>query len=79
MLFLISRLPAVGELRQELADTLDVRICPDVYRHATTGERLGLGYFSNFDVMSKCRMGYLQFDSGLAGGERSHSHTLYDN
>ena len=49
---LVTGFPAVGDLRQELADAFDVAVCPNVYGAFPGFNHLRGGYFTEPDMLA---------------------------
>jgi hypothetical protein len=78
-LLLVARFPAVGELRQELADPFDVSVGPDVsFRFASCDSRWS-GDFASLDVLAESGSGYSKLFSRLTAGACVHSLSMIND
>lgn len=73
LLFLITGFPAVGDLRQELANLFDVLIAPKANADAANPGDWRHRDFSGSDISLKTDEAQPQLFSGFAGGIRRHS------
>ena len=68
----VPELSTVLDLRQELANSLDIAARPEVNRDAARSDGLGCRYFLRGDVAAECRGGHTELLGSVARGERSH-------
>jgi len=65
-------LPAVGDLGQDLADTFDVGVSPEVDGNVSGGDRFRWLNFSDRDIRTQRRNREPEFFGGLIRGVRFH-------
>src|SRR5215469_10026052 len=76
LLFLVPRFSAVGDLRQELANALDICFGPRVDLAPPNVENLRGRHLAKLDISAQRCLGYAQSVGGLAGRIRNHSLSM---
>ena len=74
---LITGFPAVGDLRQELANLFNLFLGPEMYCHAAARGGFGCGYFPGSDVATQSYCTNPKLLGRLASGKGFHSSTSY--
>jgi hypothetical protein len=79
MLLAVPRLPAIGDLRQELADMFDFGLCPCVDGPGSNLKNCRSRQLSRRNVAGKSIKVYAQLLGSLPGRDNFHSTTSVDD